>query len=462
MSASKPLHIIILAAGEGTRMGSSLPKVLHRVGGETMLARVLATAASLKPDRIHLVIGAAAAQVRKEAAAAAAGVSFRIQRRRLGTADAVQRGLRGLSGPGTVLVMQGDVVLVRPASLRRLVALARAGAYANLTMRAVNPAGYGRIVRGEGGEVAAIVGERDASAGQRRICECDAGPVAAPLAWLKGNVAKVGYGRRQRERMLPDLVAMAVASGLAVRTHEVSEDEAAGINSPAQLAAVQARLGARQLEELAARGVVFADIGTVDLRGRLRAASGAYIDRNVIFAGDVRLGAGASIGPNCVIADSVIGAGARVEAFSHVDGAKVGRQCEIGPYARLRTGTVLAARARIGNFVETKNAQLDRRATAKHLAYLGDVSLAESVNIGAGTVFCNYDGSRKHHSAVGRRAKIGAGSMLVSPVKVGDDAEVAAGSVITKDVRPGELAFGRSRQVAVKRRGRRKAKKKGK
>ena len=438
-------------------MASSQPKVLHEAGGKTMLARVLATAGSLRPDRIHVVVGAAATQVRKAATEAVAGeVFFRLQRRRLGTADALQCGLRGLSGPGVVLVLPGDVVMVAAASLRRLVALARSGAYANLTMRASVPTGYGRVVRDRRGQVVAIVGEKDASPRQRRLCECDAGPVAASLPWLKQNIGRVGYGRRQRERMLPDLVALAAGSGFAVRTFEVDEAEAAGINSPAQLAAVRARLGAQRLAALAARGVVFAEIESVSLRGRLGAAPGAYIDRNVVFAGDVKLAADVHVGPNCVISDSSVGAGTRIEAFSHVDGAKIGRACEIGPFARLRSKTVLAARARIGNFVETKNAVLDRRASAKHLSYLGDVSLGERANIGAGTVFCNYDGKDKHHSRVGKRVMIGSGSMLVSPVKVGDDAMVAAGSVITKDVRPGELAFGRVRQTAVKRRGRKK------
>ena len=433
-------------------MGSTLPKVLHEVGGVTMIERVLATAAALKPDRIHVVIGAGADQVRKVASAKAGGrVFFRLQSRRLGTADAVQCGLRGLRGAGVVLVMHGDVVMIRPATLRRLVLRARAGAYANLVMRTAAPSGYGRILRDRAGDAVAIVGQKDASAAQRRICECDAGPVAAPLAWLKRNVPRVGYGRKLKERMLPDLMALAAKSGVTVKTHEVPEAEAAGINSPAQLAAVRMRLGAQQLCELAGRGVVFAEIESVSLRGRLRAAAGACIDRNVVFVGDVRLGADVRVGPNCVIADSVIGAGTSVEAFSHVDGARIGRDCEVGPFARLRSGTVLAARARIGNFVEVKNAKLDKRATAKHLAYLGDVSLADNVNIGAGVVFCNYDGRTKHHSQVGKRAMIGAGSMLVSPVSVGDDAAVAAGSVITKDVRAGSLAFGRARQVAVKR-----------
>ncbi len=437
-------------------MRSQLPKVLHEAGGKTLLARVLATARKLKPDRIHVVVGPRASQVREEAAGP--GVHFRIQPKRLGTADAVQRALPGLGKAGTVLVLHSDVVLVRPSSLRKLAAKAAQGRYANLTMRCASPYGYGRIVRDRDDSIRAIVGERDASIAQRAIAECDAGPIAAPLGWLRMHLPKVGLGRRQRERMLPDLVAAAVASGLPVRAVEVDEHEAAGINSPAQLAAVEDRLGRARIMQLAQRGLELADPASVSLRGTLRAGPGAFIDRNVLLEGDVALGAGARIGPNCIIRASSIGPDTAVDAFSLVEGARIGAGCEVGPFARLRTGTVLKDRARIGNFVETKNAVLAQRATAKHLAYIGDAALGKYVNIGAGTVFCNYDGKRKHKSAVGKRAMIGAGTMLVAPVTVGEDATVAAGSVITKNVPAGSLAFGRARQATRLRPRKRKGK----
>ncbi len=445
------LDIVIMAAGKGTRMKSALPKVLHRLAGQSLLQHVLAAASTLAAARTIVVTGHGADAV--EAAVAGQGLRFARQMPQLGTGHAVQQAASLLDDDGTTLILNGDVPLIQPATARALVEACGGARLALLTVDLADPAGYGRIVR-EGPAVRGIVEHKDATPAQREIREVYTGMMAVPTAALKRWLARLTNDNAQGEYYLTDIVAMAVADGVAVTAAQPAhEDEVLGVNSPLQLADLERRLQRRRAEALMEAGVRLADPARFDLRGELLCGSDVEIDVNCVFEGRVRLGDGVRIGANCVIADAVIEAGAVIHPFTHIDGetsgATVGAGARVGPFARLRPGAQLGADVHICNFVEVKNSTLARGAKANHLAYLGDATVGERVNYGAGSITANYDGANKHRTVIGADVHVGSNCVLVAPVTLGDGATVGGGSTITKDVPAGQLAVARGKQAAI-------------
>jgi bifunctional UDP-N-acetylglucosamine pyrophosphorylase / glucosamine-1-phosphate N-acetyltransferase len=438
------LEVVILAAGQGTRMRSELPKVLHPVAGRPMLAHVLDIARSLAPRSIHVVVGHGAEQVR--AALPEAEVSWVLQEQQLGTGHAVLQALPGIAADATVLVLYGDVPLIRLDSLQALVAQAGEGP-ALLTAEVADPTGYGRILRDTEGALVGVVEEKDASDTQRAIREINTGVLAAPAALLADYLPRVGNANRQGEYYLPDVAALAVADGVRVHSSRApTEVEILGVNDRLQLAVIEREYQSRQAQALLLAGVSIADPARIDVRGELRCGANVRIDVNAVFEGLVVLGDNASIGPNCVLIDSTVGDGATVHAMSHLEGAVVGPDCQIGPFARLRPGSALDAGARIGNFVETKKATIGRGSKVNHLSYIGDCVMGAGVNVGAGTITCNYDGVSKHRTDIGDGAFVGSNSTLVAPLEIGPGGYIGAGSTVTKAVGEDELAISRGRQ----------------
>lgn len=451
------LQIAILAAGQGSRMFSSLPKALHRLGGKPLLAHVLETAASLDNSGIHAVIGHGAELVRQTFESpdfpyvANGGLNWVLQERQLGTGHAVQQAMPHVDAD-LVLVLYGDVPLVRPDTLRDLVALADPGSIALLTLETTRPEGLGRIVRDASGEVEAIVEERDADPQQKRISEVNSGIMALPAGRLRQWLDRLDCDNDQREYYLTDVVAMARAENCPVRAKKIGDGmEVQGVNDQAQMAALERHYQMGKAEQLMAAGVRLQDPARVDVRGSLETGRDVEIDANVVFEGEVSLGDGVKIGPNCVIRDAGIAAGTRVFSGTSVEGAVIGANCSIGPMARLRPGTELAENVKIGNFVETKKAKIGKGSKANHLCYLGDVEVGENVNIGAGVIVCNYDGEKKHRTTIGNNVFVGSNSVLVAPVTLQDDSFVAAGSTVSSQVPAGHLAVGRSRQKNISR-----------
>ena len=451
------LQIVILAAGQGARMHSSLPKALHRLGGKPLLAHVLEAAASLDNSGIHAVIGHGAELVRQTFEspdfpfAGNSRLNWMLQERQLGTGHAVQQAMPHVDAD-LVLVLYGDVPLIRPDTLRDLVALADPGSIALLTLETPRPEGLGRIVRDAGGEVEAIVEERDADPRQKRISEVNSGIMALPAGRLRQWLDRLDCDNAQREYYLTDVVAMARAENCPVRAKKIGDGmEVQGVNDQAQMAALERHYRMGKAEQLMAAGVRLRDPARVDVRGSLETGRDVEIDVNVVFEGEVSLGDGVKIGPNCVIRDAAIAAGTRVLSGTSVEGAVIGANCSIGPMARLRPGTELAENVKIGNFVETKKAKIGRGSKANHLCYLGDVEIGENVNIGAGVIVCNYDGEKKHRTTIGNNVFVGSNSVLVAPVTLQDDSFVAAGSTVSSEVPAGHLAVGRSRQKNISR-----------
>jgi bifunctional UDP-N-acetylglucosamine pyrophosphorylase/glucosamine-1-phosphate N-acetyltransferase len=442
------LSVVIMAAGKGTRMRSARPKVLHMLGGTSLLGHVVATAESLAPARCIVVTGHGAEAV--ESAFAAAERVFVRQMPQLGTGHAVQQAVPALPDDGVTLVLNGDVPLIRESTLRALVDACAGDRLALLTVRLANPFGYGRIVRANaGGAVQAIVEEKDATPLQRQVDEVYTGILAAPSALLKGWLARLTNQNAQGEFYLTDVVAHAVADGVEVCTAQASDEtEVLGVNSPAQLADLERRLQRRRADALLEAGVRLADPARFDQRGTLACGMDVEIDVGCVFEGDVTLGDGVRIGPHCVIRDAQIAAGAVIHPFTHIDGASVGAGALIGPFARLRPGAKLGEEVHIGNFVEVKNSTLANGAKANHLAYLGDATVGERVNYGAGSITANYDGANKHRTVIGADVHVGSNCVLVAPVTIGDGATIGGGSTITKEVAAGSLAIGRARQVA--------------
>jgi bifunctional UDP-N-acetylglucosamine pyrophosphorylase / glucosamine-1-phosphate N-acetyltransferase len=449
MSKNAALHCIVLAAGQGTRMKSALPKVLHPIGGKPMLGHVLDAASALDAAAIHVVHGHGGDQVRAwcESASPVAGrLHWALQAEQKGTAHAVQQAMPGVPDDAVVLVMYGDVPLIAPATLRALLDAGRR-TLAVLTVELDDPGGYGRIVRNREGDVTGIVEDKDASTRQKRIREVNTGFIAAPAKRLRNWLGKVRNNNAKSEFYLTDIVAMAVKDKLKVATvTATSAEEVEGANDRLQLARMERAWQRAQAERLLRDGVALADPARFDLRGVLRHGRDVFIDIGCVVEGTVELGDGVRIGPYCVLRDVRLGAGTIVEAHSVLEKAVAGNDCRIGPFARLRPDAELADEVHIGNFVEVKKVRMGRASKANHLAYLGDGEVGSEVNIGAGTIFCNYDGANKHLTVIEDEVFIGSDTQLVAPVRVGKGATVGAGSTIAKDVPPGGLTICRARE----------------
>ncbi|MRD73376.1 UDP-N-acetylglucosamine diphosphorylase/glucosamine-1-phosphate N-acetyltransferase [Rhodocyclus tenuis] len=442
------MNIVILAAGQGKRMNSALPKVLHPLGGKALLAHVLTAARHLQPQRLCVVHGHGGEVVR--AALDAPDLVWALQEPQLGTGHAVQQALPALdASAAATLVLYGDVPLIKVETLSSLVAAAGDG-MALLTAELADPTGYGRIVRDAHGTVQRIVEQKDADAREQAIREINTGIMVLPTAHLAAWLGALSNNNAQGEYYLTDLVAQAVAHGVAVRTVTVGDVwETAGVNSKTQLAELERVLQRRIADSLMAEGVRLADPARLDVRGDLRCGRDVFIDVNCVFEGDVVLGEGVEIGPNCVVKDAQIGAGTKVAAFSHLDRATVGCAAAIGPYARLRPGSELGNDVHIGNFVEIKNTRIADHSKANHLAYVGDAIIGQRVNIGAGTITCNYDGVNKHQTIIEDDAFIGSDTQLVAPVTVGRGATLGAGTTLTHDAPAEALTLSRVRQTTL-------------
>lgn len=459
-SPSLPLEVVIMAAGKGTRMRSRIPKVLHTLGGQPLLQHVLRTAGQLGACKAIVVTGHASAQVQAHCEAYAPmdstlALEFALQSPQLGTGHAVQQAAPQLAGDSLVLVLSGDVPLTQVPTLEALLAASGGQRLALLTLEQAQPTGYGRIVRdAPGGAVQRIVEEKDASPAQRAITEIYSGIMAAPAAALKRWLAQLNNHNAQGEFYLTDVVGLAVAEGTGVVAHKISDAvQVAGINSPTQLAELERAYQLRQAHALMEQGVRLADPARLDIRGRLHCAQDVSIDINCIFQGEVHLGEGVSIGAHCVIANARIEAGAVIQPMTHIDGEKlgvhIGAGAQIGPFARLRPGAQLGAAVHIGNFVEIKNSTLAAGAKANHLAYLGDASVGERVNYGAGSITANYDGANKHRTTIEADVHIGSNCVLVAPITIGAGGTVGAGSTLTKDTAPGALSVARGKTVSI-------------
>ena len=442
------LSIIILAAGEGSRMRSDTPKVLHTLAGTPLLGHVLRTSHALGAGRIIVVYGHGGEQVR--AAFPGEPVTWVEQSERLGTGHAVRQALPHVELRDTVLVLYGDVPLIAEQTLRHLIALADESGLALLTARLVDPSGYGRIVRDAQGRVERIVEDKDASEAQRAITEINTGILALKADQLNALLAAVSNDNAQGEYYLTDIVALAVEKGLAVVTASPrSLDEIMGVNNRAQLAELERGCQRARARELMLAGVTLRDPARLDLRGRLSVGRDVEIDVNAVFEGEVSLGDRVKIGANAIIRDARIGNDVIIHPFCHIEGADIGQGCQLGPFARIRPETRCAEGSRIGNFVEIKKSTIGRDSKVNHLSYVGDSTVGSGVNIGAGTITCNYDGANKHHTQIGDGVFIGSDTQLIAPVKVGDGATIGAGSTITRDVPPGELTLSRAPQQTV-------------
>ena len=455
-SDNMALDIVIMAAGKGTRMKSRHPKVLHRLAGQPLLLHVLATVAGLGAQRSWVITGHGAEAV--ESAIAGTGAQSVRQIPQLGTGHAVAQVLPHLAAQGTTLILNGDVPLIAATTARALADACGGARLALLTIVLDDATGYGRIVRGSDGAVLGIVEHKDASPAQREIREVYTGMMAAPTAALKRWIAALNNDNAQGEYYLTDIVAMAVAEGVpegvadglaVVATQAADETEVLGVNSPLQLADLERRLQRRRADALLEAGLRLADPARFDLRGTLRHGTDCEIDVGCIFEGTVTLGDEVRIGAHCVIRDAVIGDGAVIHPFTHIEGASVGAGALVGPYARLRPGADLGPEVHIGNFVEVKNSTLARGAKANHLAYLGDATVGERVNYGAGSITANYDGANKHRTVIGNDVHIGSNCVLIAPVTIADGGTVGGGSTVSKDTLPGQLTVARGKQVAI-------------
>ena len=438
------LQVVILAAGQGSRMRSSTPKVLHPLAGKPLLQHVIDSARTLNPAAIHVVVGHGGDEVRR--VMDDNGLSWLEQTEQLGTGHAVLQALPALGQASTVLVLYGDVPLVSGPVLQALVAAAH-DAPALLTASLTDPSGYGRVLRDDNGAFRAVVEHKDASPAELAVTEVNTGILAAPAHLLQRYLPQVGNRNQQREYYLPDVLSLAVAEGLVVHTVSAGNPlEVMGVNDQLQLSRLEREVQRQRAEALMLAGVRLADPARLDVRGSLRCGRDVFIDVNCVFIGDVVLGDGVRVGPNCVVADSQVGAGSEVRAMSHLQKAKVGERCSVGPYARLRSGTELAAEARVGNFVETKKARIGVGSKVNHLSYIGDCEMGDGANIGAGTITCNYDGVNKHITRIGNGAFVGSNATLVAPLEIGPEGFVAAGSTITREVPAAELAVARGKQ----------------
>jgi bifunctional UDP-N-acetylglucosamine pyrophosphorylase/glucosamine-1-phosphate N-acetyltransferase len=442
------LHVILLAAGQGTRMRSALPKVLHTLAGKPLLHHVLDATQALGASDVHVVIGHGAAQVQNQCAEHA--VQWVVQEQQLGTGHAVAQALPSIPDHGLVLVLYGDVPLIDPTTLQPLVKAASEGKLALLTVLLDDPSGYGRILRDEQDAVIGIVEQKDATESQRAICEINTGILAVPAARLKQWIARLDNQNSQGEFYLTDVVSMAAGEAVeVVALHADDPVRVEGINDRAQLARLERVYQRRQADVLMHEGVALADPARIDVRGLLRCGSDVFIDINCVFEGHVVLGDGVTIEAGCVLRDCQIGSNSVVHPYSVIEGATLASKVSVGPFARLRPGARLQAGSRVGNFVEVKNAEVGEGSKVNHLSYVGDARLGKDVNIGAGTITCNYDGANKHHTEIGDRVFVGSNSALVAPVTLEADATIGAGSVISKDAPPAQLTLSRAKQVSL-------------
>jgi bifunctional UDP-N-acetylglucosamine pyrophosphorylase / glucosamine-1-phosphate N-acetyltransferase len=442
-----PLDVIVLAAGQGKRMRSELPKVLHPLAGRPLLAHVLDAARVLSPRKTIVVHGHGGEQVRS--AFAGQDVEWVLQAEQLGTGHAVRQALPRLAHDGEVLILYGDVPLVRPASLERLVSAARGG-LAVMTAEVDDPAGYGRVLRNAAGGVERIVEEKDASRAERGVREINAGFMALAGSRLRDWLGRIGNRNAQGEYYLTDLVALAVGEGVPVAGVKVEDaTEVAGVNSKRELAALERRVQRDWARRLMDEGVTLADPARIDVRGILQCGRDVSIDVNCVFEGRVTLGDRVRVGPNCVLRNVSIAADSEVHPFSHLEDSQIGARCRLGPYARLRPGATLADEVHVGNFVEVKASRLGAGAKANHLSYIGDAEVGARVNVGAGTITCNYDGVAKHRTVIEDDCFIGSDATLVAPVRLARGSYIGAGSTITRDTPAGQLTVGRARQVSI-------------
>ncbi len=462
VQSQQAVDVVIMAAGKGTRMKSKLPKVLHRLAGRALLQHVVDTAAGLDARRVVVITGHGAMEVeaglaQPARAGAGFGMEFVRQEPQLGTGHAVQQAVPVLPDDGVVVVLSGDVPLTQVDTLQALISACGGNKLALLTIEFADPTGYGRIERTGSGAVQAIVEHKDASDAQRQIKEIYSGIMAVPARLLKPWLARLDNKNAQGEYYLTDVVKFAVAEGVPVVAHKISDAlQVAGINSPVQLAELERAHQLRQAQAFMEQGVRLADPARFDVRGQLQCAQDVEIDVNCIFSGSVQLGEGVRIGANCVISNARIGAGAVIHPYTHIEGGhgdkemvEVGPGALVGPFARLRPGAKLGQEVHIGNFVEVKNATMAAGAKANHLAYVGDASLGERVNYGAGSITANYDGANKHQTVIEADVHIGSNCVLVAPVTIGAGGTVGGGSTITKDTAPGALTVARAKQVSV-------------
>jgi bifunctional UDP-N-acetylglucosamine pyrophosphorylase/glucosamine-1-phosphate N-acetyltransferase len=438
-------EVVILAAGKGTRMRSKLPKVLHGLAGKPMLQHVIDASRDLQASAIHVVIGHGADQVRETITEA--DLQWAEQTEQLGTGHAVAQALPSVDEDSVVLVAYGDVPLVTPATLSALIASTDENHLSLLTVHMDNPTGYGRIVRDQQQHVTAIVEQKDASAEQLAIKEVNTGILAVTAKKLREWLPQLSSENAQGEYYLTDIISMAVKDGMqVVAQHPESHWEVQGVNNRIQLSELERHYQTQQAERLMTEGATLADPTRIDVRGKVTIGQDIFIDVNAVLIGEVNIGDDVVIGPNCVIENSSIAAGTVIKANSVLESSQVGEHCDIGPYARLRPGTVLSNKAKIGNFVETKKARIGEGSKVNHLSYIGDSEVGDGVNIGAGTITCNYDGANKHLTEIADGAFIGSNTALVAPVSVGKNATVAAGSTITSKVDDNQLTVARGKQ----------------
>jgi bifunctional UDP-N-acetylglucosamine pyrophosphorylase / glucosamine-1-phosphate N-acetyltransferase len=443
-----PLSIVILAAGEGKRMKSALPKVLQPLAGRPLLQHVVDTARRLDPATIYVVYGHGGERVR--AALAAAPVSWTLQAEQLGTGHALRQAMPEIPDGHRVLVLYGDVPLISRTTLARLVHLAGSDGVSLLTARFEDPYGYGRIVRNARGLVQKIVEQKDATPRQLTIREGNTGMLVCPARRLRNWLARLTSANSQGEYYLTDVIAMAVKDKVQVRALLANDAaEVLGVNDKAQLAQLEGVWRTRSARELLLAGVTLADPARVEVRGTLTHGNDVFIDVNVVFEGQVRLGDRVHIGPGCIVRDSDIGADTQVHPHCVIEGALIGERCSIGPFARLRPTATLAAEVHIGNFVEVKNSEVGEGSKANHLAYVGDAEVGKRVNIGAGTIVANYDGAVKHRTTIGDEVHTGSNSVLVAPIVIGAGATIGAGSTVTHAVPAGKLTVARARQATI-------------
>jgi len=445
------LSVVILAAGEGKRMKSSLPKVLQPLAGRPLLEHVIDTARALEPAAIHVVYGHGGERVREVLAdRGKPGISWTLQAERLGTGHAVRQVMPQIPDTHQVLVLYGDVPLISRTTLAELLTLAGERQVALLTMTPQNADGYGRIVRGSRRLVQKIIEEKDANARQLAIGECNSGVLAAPAARLRKWLMRLKSDNSQGEYYLTDVIAMAVREKIPVRALIAPDaSEVLGVNDKAQLAELESLCRTRRARELMLAGVTLADPARIDVRGSVTHGSDVFLDVNVVLEGEVALGDRVRIGAGCMVRNSRIGADTEVFAHCVIDGAVIGPDCRIGPFARFRPSATLAGEVHIGNFVEVKNSRLGASSKANHLAYLGDAQVGSRVNIGAGTIVANYDGAAKQTTIIEDDVHTGSNSVLVAPITIGAGATIAAGSTVTHSVPGGKLTIARARQVTV-------------